>query len=904
MSLPKNAIQYLKSCFEQDNRGNLITNIYSSKITDRKFLKDGIFFNSWSELLLLDTEYAIGILKDLQIHITEKELKVGLFFVNYESLVLGKISKNVCPLFLFEAEIINDEFYFLKLKEDTFEINPAALKIFEEKYGEQTLGIKISIEELVKISEGLDEGVILQIKQIFDHFSESIDTRELQSYPKFINQKKLKEIGEHLAIRSAACMFIQEKTKNTQSILNELQSLLAPDIQYSRLLLNYLNQSFEKRDFNYYPGRSIKVPAILSESQTKILEDVCHNQCMVVTGPPGTGKSFTIAAAAINEALNGKSVLIVTGSDHANNAIEDKIKEDFKLSNISARISKNRSYKSELNRNLKKWLEGIGLKRENQQTLKHFEKEIKSLENKIAKIEDQLQEVTDDEIKLGKLIYDNKRGLVNKIKTFFLKNSLSRIELHPELIQDFTKGLSDLVSHRQEYIHSAQRSIIRESIKENRGDFLLFREALNTKTSGTVKELFAKIDFEILTNVFPIWISTVNDIGTGLPLQKEMFDVVIVDEASQIDMSTILPIFQRAKKAIVCGDTEQLSPVTFLSGTKQEDLAFKAGDKTLAKKFNYCHESFLDVCHRYVKDQTQLFFLDEHYRSLPDIISFSNSHFYNNELRIMTQLPQNAEKKGLILEFCEGIRTSEGINHKEAEKCIGIIQKIIQAEPLPIDNSSIGVLSPFRKQIDYIEKLIRDTFELKYIQRHKISCGTAHTFQGNERDIMIISTVVDDVAHHGTFLHVNKSDVFNVSITRARQRQYVLHSLTRNCKFKDQLLYEYLFEFTDNIPQVKIETEDDLSLYSVTEWLKEHFLVQDIQIDYVIAGINIDIWAKINDRHFGFDAVGFPGNFEAAININKLKILSRLGIKVIPISVSNFVYHKDELKSVISRNLA
>lgn len=909
MSLPKTTIQYLKSCFEHDNRGNLISNIFSSKISARKFFKTGDFFCDWNELFLLDSTYAVNVLKDLQLHVSEKELRVGLFFINFESLVMGKTLNNVCPLFLFDATIMQDEFYFLSLKKESFEINPAALKVLEGELGENSTQFAKEIELLITNSNGFDEGLVIQIQRLFDQFSNVINTEELIDYPGFIKQKELKKPKEQITIRSAACIFVQEKTKNTQSVLNELDRLLAPETQYSRLLLNYLNQSFELRNINEDSLRFIKAPAILSEAQTGILREISNNQCLVVTGPPGTGKSFTIAAAAINEALNGKSVLIATGSDHANNAIEQKIKEDFKLSNISARISKNRSYKAILNRNLKKWLEGVELTRGTKNRSLHAT-QIKKIEQRLNEIEIQLYGLIEDEIKLGYLVHEYRRGLINKIKSFFLKLSVDRIMLHPLLIDEYLELTKELVRIRRSYLIAAQKEIIKNSINTNRRLFQHFREALNTKASGSVMELFDKIDFNILTNVFPVWISTVNDIGTGLPMHKEMFDIVIVDEASQIDMATILPIFQRAKKVIICGDTEQLSPVTFLSSGKQKNIASKCGDDLLAKRFNYNKDSFLDICHKSIKDQSQLFFLDEHYRSLPDIISFSNRNFYNNELRIMTQLPQNADKKGLHFEYCEGIRTQEGINEKEALALISEIEKIINDAASEIEfnpkskPSSIGILSPFRKQVNYLEKMISDKLDLKQIQQHRIVCGTAHTFQGNERDIMFISTVVDDHAHHGAFMHINKHDVFNVSITRARNKQFVLHSLTKNCKFKDHLLYEYLFENDLSIQDSIMETDDDLSLEKVTEWLKQHFDVQEYKIDYVIAGINIDIWAKINNRYYGFDAIGFPGNFETAVNIGKLKILSRLGIKIIPVSISNFLYHQEELKSVIAESLS
>ncbi|CAG5083290.1 AAA domain-containing protein [Parvicella tangerina] len=901
MREPKSTIGYLKSCFELDNRGNLVSNVYSSKVSYRQFFKNGNFFTSWNELFLLENEHANNVQKELQLYVKEKELKVGLFFISFISNVIGKEIKNICPLFLVDAEIISDEFYFLRLQKDSAILNPAALKALDIESEDHMLEFKLKVEELIAESNGFSEGVVLQLRQLFIDFLPSVESDELLLYPQFCTQKKLKQFDpERCKIQVAGCMFVQEKSKNTQSVLSELDVLMRDNCEYSKLLLSYLNQTFIPKDISISPHQHIKTPVILSESQLKILSECVQNQCTIVTGPPGTGKSFTIAATAVNETLNGKSVLIVTGSEHANNAIEDKIKKDFQLTNISARISKNRSYKAELNRNLKKWLEGVGLTRGVGKKLL-LSMEIEKLEDRLFQLETELLELAQEEIKFGEMILAEQRGLINKIKSFFLKLSLERIELHPKLMNEYFNTSSEVIRLKRMYLQAAQKEIIKNSIERNRQSFLQFRNALNATASGYIDELFKEIDFTMLTSVFPIWISTVSDVGIGLPFEKEMFDFVIVDEASQIDAATILPIFQRAKRVIICGDTEQLNPVTFIGQKQLLEVAEKFKAPDLAKLFNYQKESFLDICHKSLQDQSQMHFLDEHYRSLPDIISFSNYHFYNNELRIMTQLPKNENKIGLEPVFCNGTRLEDGTNLEEANALIERLKHLIDHIVLDDHLPTIGILSPFRKQANLIEKLIANDIELKDIKRHEIVCGTAHTFQGNERDIMLLSMVVDNHSHHGAFMHIDKSDVFNVSITRARNKQYVFHSLTNKCSHRDNLLFRYLFEpilLEDRNEQYLL---DDLSLDKVTEWLKRSFKTEELKINYAIAGINIDIWAKINDRFVGIDAIGFPGEYEAAISVTKLKILSRLGIKIIPISVSNFLYHKQELKEILQR---
>ena len=126
-----------------------------------------------------------------------------------------------------------------------------------------------------------------------------------------------------------------------------------------------------------------------------------------------------------------------------------------------------------------------------------------------------------------------------------------------------------------------------------------------------------------------------------MPLIPEMFDLAIIDEATQCDIASCLPILQRAKRVAIVGDPKQLRHVSFLARSKQAILATKEGlSAEVADQLNYRSKSILDLAEETITEQQRVQFLDEHYRSRPDIIQFSNRHFYNSSLRIMTQNPE------------------------------------------------------------------------------------------------------------------------------------------------------------------------------------------------------------------------------------------------------------------------
>ena len=160
----------------------------------------------------------------------------------------------------------------------------------------------------------------------------------------------------------------------------------------------------------------------------------------------------------------------------------------------------------------------------------------------------------------------------------------------------------------------------------------------------------------------------------------------------------------------------------------------------------------------------------------------------------MTSKPGIDKNKGLSFVYCNGKREQNGVNVPEAEKLLEVLRKIIAEEAELDENycSSIGILSPLRSQVEYLAKKVMQDFSLSDIKKHNISINTAYGFQGDERDIMLLSFAVDKNSHPSAYRYINKEDVFNVSITRARKMQYVFYSVKPEEMKKDNLLRSYI----------------------------------------------------------------------------------------------------------------
>ena len=193
--------------------------------------------------------------------------------------------------------------------------------------------------------------------------------------------------------------------------------------------------------------------------------------------------------------------------------------------------------------------------------------------------------------------------------------------------------------------------------------------------------------------------------------------------------------------------------------------------------------------------------LKSQYRGCPKIMGFSNEKFYNNNL---TNVGKSYYSNPVILNHVNGsVLSDKSVNNAEAKAIIEAIKDIINTDKLEgrLVPTTLGVLSPFREQCKLLEKMITNIFTLEEIEKHKITVGTAHSFQGEERDIMLISWTVADNSPVQSFTFINNPNLFNVSITRANKQVRNYISTTNLPK---GLLKEYV-EYCQRINTSEVE---------------------------------------------------------------------------------------------------
>jgi hypothetical protein len=168
--------------------------------------------------------------------------------------------------------------------------------------------------------------------------------------------------------------------------------------------------------------------------------------------------------------------------------------------------------------------------------------------------------------------------------------------------------------------------------------------------------------------------------------------------------------------------------------------------------------------------------------------------------------------------------------------------------------------------------------------------GTAFSFQGNERDMMLLSLVADDKSPAGSYNYINRKDVFNVSVTRARNKQLVYYSFDpKQLNFESTL--DQFFDFYDKYQNHKIEAFDKNEFCSEIEDYISQFGYQTWQ-QFTVSGVNVDVLAQKNDNFIAIDLVGFPGEVGDFYALERYKMLERGNIKLFPLPYAYWLYDK------------
>lgn len=755
----------------------------------------------------------------------------------------------------------------------------------------------VELENLLIYHLGKQLTNITSLLQFGDWYKAFYNNGKVLVYPakslKFIkdkkNDKQIKNFLDYLKYVATA----KEKLDGKDFLANQLKKLI---IQEDSCLYKFLygKLKYIKDD------RAVILPFSSNQSQKLAVKKAIENELSVIQGPPGTGKTQTILNIVANCILRGQTVAVVSGNNSATQNVYDKfVKEGYEFLNAflgnddnitdfftnelqDIKLNTSNRYSKHLENNLiqresiiDKCLSfEVQIARQNQ-IIEEFtvEKEINDAEYVIREhnVPKTILKKKYTSSKLLELVAFLEVLSPDKITKFFNRVRLlfrygiikaDQIAEHQNDIVEYLKNkyydkkIEELAEEKlplENYLkeYSAEQQIYEyESLSRE-----IFNQFLRDKYSGENVTKFTKENykdrFSEFVKRYPIIYSTTHALRSCSE-KSYLYDCVIIDESSQVDLITATIALSCARKAVLVGDEMQITHVVSSKLENQIKQAYLSYD--LPKCFDYVTNNILKTVKTWVHNLPSTL-LCEHYRCDPQIIGFCNKRFYNNQLVIRTE---HKNGFGVTIYSHRGHTENNRANETEIES--------IDTEIIPeIDNTDIGIMAPYNNQI----KLLNERFAGK-----NYNIETVHKFQGKECDYIILSAVADKIKFYDDDSEIdfmNSPNLINVAISRAKKRLFI--SVSEEILKQDGTILRDLSKYYEfycsetKIVKSKIYSVFDLMyddyapiLEDMNKRLKN---ISDFQSENIIATVIDDILKDIagicNDNRYG--ALSFKHNY-------------------------------------------
>lgn len=567
-------------------------------------------------------------------------------------------------------------------------------------------------------------------------------------------------------------------------------------------LASYLNP--QKYKAATYQSHTPIFPFGGNASQFKAVKTALNHQISVIQGPPGTGKTQTILNIISNLLVQGKTVLVVSNNNSATaNVFEKLSSRKYGMGFLLALLGKSEN-KTEFIRNqtggypdLSEWNINTEAQsvlqekiRENtselseifekQEQLARAKQELHTLQLEIKYFEQYCAETVSGanmlkarrNLKSSRLMqlwqecndFSEKERTVSfwyKFKSViiyglsdwrFFNNDLSKIItlLQSLFYRTKQKELSDKITSLENELHSVNAVKKMDELIELSMKFLrskLFNQYGNTmeRTKFSEDDLWKRP--RDVTREYPVILSTTFSSRSSLG-KNMVYDYLIMDEASQVDVATGALALSCTKNVVIVGDTKQLPNVVSNDMKKRTNAIMESFH--IDPCYSFADNSFLKSICSILPDVSQTL-LREHYRCHPKIIGFCNQKFYYNELIIMSE--DHGETDALsVFKTVVGNHRRDNLNQRQIDViCQETLPKLKEQDP-----ADIGIIAPYNDQVNALKAQLGVA---------GIDVATVHKFQGREKDTIVL-TPVDDVVTDFT----DDPYLLNVAISRAKKR--------------------------------------------------------------------------------------------------------------------------------------
>jgi len=362
--------------------------------------------------------------------------------------------------------------------------------------------------------------------------------------------------------------------------------------------------------------------------------------------------------------------------------------------------------------------------------------------------------------------------------TWIVHAELSRIGQALSALPSLEKAQREIELLRRRRIQLAGKLLAEKwnqtAAELDRGTIRQIHEYVDALSQGNKSRSAAtQYYFDAVLKLFPVWLTT-NLSTQDLPLRPGLFDIVVIDEASQCDIPSAIPLLFRGKRLVIIGDENQLPHVATLPDKTHRKLMEY---HQISSRYSYSDTSLFKLSSRSVAKVPGHITLSDHYRSYEEIIQFANENFYGGELRVCTDLSAlppvyRNNACGVFWVHIKGRaerpRPKHVYNPQEIQTVVNLVKKLLEylkRVDFRDGDIEIGIVTPFRAQAERLEEALKNA----NVPCDRILVGTVHTYQGNERDVMIFSTTVtNDLPEETRKFVLLKENLLNVAVTRAR----------------------------------------------------------------------------------------------------------------------------------------
>lgn len=526
-------------------------------------------------------------------------------------------------------------------------------------------------------------------------------------------------------------------------------------IKESDILYKYL-----KMDLSSITPNRINILPIqtnLNTDQRLATEAFFGTRLQTLNGPPGTGKSQTITEFLMQAIIFEKKVLLTSYNNKPVDVVYNKIQEA-----LGVKIPFP-CYSSNIQDNFRDFFQYISnlkimnTKRDLADKLEEIENEFNILQEKYdlldscKKAESRIHYL---KAKYGNLLEDEHSDIHNIRDEYFKKLDFLAANAIEYDILNF-----EITTNLKHYSELQKNLII---TKLNLNYIQIYDrdlEVLKDAAMNPNRIFQARKILEDIVEDSPIVFGNILKSINNMPNKKNFFDYIVVDEASQCNSLAIVPLLPITRSLIVIGDPKQLNhiPNPIITPKLNEDMKLVL-DVTEETGFDYINTSlFSYVDEIRVKSYQQELFLSYHYRCNPDIIEFSNQNYYDNRLQV-TKEPKLAS---INWHNIEGQGNQSNYNEVEVNAVLARVFHYIK----DYSQFEIGVISQYRNQANRIKRVLIEN------GLTNVQVGTVHTFQGDEKKVILYSPVYSNgsTLRSLNFINVNCYNILNVAITRGQE---------------------------------------------------------------------------------------------------------------------------------------